>query len=107
MPLGERRSFEPAAAQASVSVSLGGRRSSGPAEVQVNVSEILAEEAHDAAKLVISPPDTMLIPGLPDVPDDHMVTYATNEAGTKRQVVQRDDDLLTPQQVKEHWKEVD
>ena len=107
VPLGERRSSEPAAAQASVSVPLGERRPSEPAEVQVSVSEILAEEVHDAAELVIFPPDTMLIPGLPDVPDDHMVTYTINEAGTRRQVVQRDDDLLTPQQVKEHWKEVE
>jgi transcriptional regulator with XRE-family HTH domain len=44
--------------------------------------------------------------GSPKLSSNQILVFATDQNGTRRQVVQRDDDVLTPQQVKEHWPEV-
>ena len=43
----------------------------------------------------------------PPVGVGEMLVFAVSaKTGTRRKVVQRDDDLLTPQQLQENWKEV-
>ena len=47
------------------------------------------------------------VPGARFVASDEMLVFETTaKSSTRRVVVKRDDDLLTPHQVQEHWKDV-
>ena len=50
---------------------------------------------------------TNTVEDTPPVGPGEMLVFAVSaKTGTRRKVVQRDDDLLTPQQLQENWKEV-
>ena len=50
---------------------------------------------------------TNTIAGLPREPaPDEMVVFKVEANSVRKQIVKRDDDILSPQQVKDHWPEV-
>ena len=79
----------------------------GSRAADLAAASIPAAEVNEVAEFAAFPPFTKYIPDLPPLAQNEMVMYLTNEGGTRRQVVQRDDDILTPQQVKDNWKEVE
>ncbi len=51
---------------------------------------------------------TNTVPNLPrKVPHDEMVAFKVDQNGPRREIVQRDDDIRTPQQVQQNWLEVE
>ncbi len=51
---------------------------------------------------------TNTVPDAPPVGPDQMLVYETSEqTGTSRMVTQRDDDLLTPEETCQRWREVE
>ena len=61
----------------------------------------------DECALAVYPPTLQAPPDLPKLAPEQMVVYKTTAGGTRREVTQRDDDLLIPSEVKEHHKEVE
>ena len=61
-----------------------------------------------SVELAFDPPMHRLVPGVPkDLPPEHVLIFklTEQEEDARRQVVKRDDDLLTAQQIKDHWEE--
>ena len=50
-------------------------------------------------------PATKAFEGNDQVKPDEMVVYRLEENETRRQVVKRDDDVLSPEEIKTHWSE--
>ena len=62
----------------------------------------------DHVELVFEPPMHRLVPGQPkDLSPGNVLVFKITEQedDARRQVVKRDDDLLTSQQIKDHWEE--
>ena len=58
-------------------------------------------------ELAVYPPMCNTLPDLPRQPGEgEMVVYKVTQKTARAEVVKRDDDLLTPQEVQQHWKEV-
>ena len=58
-------------------------------------------------ELAVYPPMCNTVPDAPQVAENEiLVVQSSAGSATRRIVVQRDDDLLTPDQVKEHWNDV-
>jgi len=76
-----------------------------------NSDPIIFDEADldDEVELWVYHPMTATIPELPDnLNEKSIVVFKTSESNdVRREIIQRDDDLLTPQQIKEHWKDVE
>ena len=71
------------------------------------VRDDLFDDEEVLCELAIYPPMLVTVPDAPDVGEDEMLVFQTSaKSATRRVVVQRDDDLLTPEQVNEHWDEV-
>ena len=48
------------------------------------------------------------VPDAPPVGPDQLLIYKTSkQSGTRRMVTQRDDDLLTPEETRQRWREVE
>ena len=69
--------------------------------------EELYDDEQVLCELAIYPPICKTVPDAPFVVEDEVLVFQTSaKSATRRIVVQRDDDLLTPGQVHEHWNEV-
>ena len=67
----------------------------------------LYEDEEVLCELAICPPMCNTVPDSPDVASDEVLVFQTTaKSSTRRVVVKRDDDVLTPDQVQEHWDEV-
>ena len=74
---------------------------------QFDYREELYDDEQVLCELAIYPPMCKTVPDAPFVAEDEVLVFQTSaKSATRRVVVQRDDDLLTPEQVKEHWDEV-
>ena len=72
-----------------------------------DTTEQMVEES-STVELAIYPPMTHTVPDAPYVGPDQMLVYKTSkQSGTRRLVTQRDDDLLTPEEVRLRWREVE
>ena len=66
------------------------------------------DEESSTAELAIYPPMTNTVPDAPYVGPNEMLVYKTSkQSGTRRLITQRDDDLLTPEEVRLRWREVE
>ena len=66
------------------------------------------DEESITAELATYPPMTNTVPDAPPVGPDQMLVYKTSkQSGSRRLVTQRDDDLLTPEEVRLRWREVE
>ena len=66
-----------------------------------------AEPTEEHGEIAFYPPMCQSIPNLPRKPGpDEMVVYKVTQQSARAEVVKRDDDVLTPQEVKDNWKEV-
>ena len=66
------------------------------------------DEESSTAELAIYPPMTNTVPDAPHVGPDQMLVYKTSkQSGTRRLATQRDDDRLTPEEVRLRWREVE
>ena len=61
---------------------------------------------NEYCEFAVYPPMTVTIPYLPDLQSDDIVVFKVGKNDVRREVVKRDDDTLTPQQVQEHWGDV-
>ena len=67
----------------------------------------LYDDEEVLCELAIYPPMHNTVPDAPPVGENEILVFQTSaKSATRRIVVQRDDDLLTPTQVSEHWNEV-
>ena len=67
----------------------------------------LCDDEEVLCELGIYPPMTNTVEDSPPVGIGEMLVYTVSaKTGTRRKAVQRDDDLLTSQQLQENWKEV-
>ena len=74
---------------------------------QFDYREELYDDEQVLCELAIYPPMCKTVPDAPFVEKDEVLVFQTSaKSATRRVVVQRDDDLLIPDQVKEHWGEV-
>ncbi len=65
------------------------------------------DEESCSAELAIYPPMTNTVPDAPPVGPDQMLVYKTSkQSGTRWLVIQRDDDLLTPEATRQRWHEI-
>ena len=74
---------------------------------QFDYREELYDDEQVLCEHTIHPPMCKTVPDAPFVAEDEVLVFQTSaKSATRRVVVQRDDDLLTPEQVNEHWNEV-
>ena len=74
---------------------------------QYDYREELYDDEQVLCELAIYPPMCKTVPDAPFVAEDEVLVFQTSaKSATRRVVAQRDDDLLTLEQVKEHWGEV-
>ena len=74
---------------------------------QFDFREELYDDEQVLCELAISPPMCNTVPDAPNVAEDEVLVLQTSaKSASRRIVVHRDDDLLTPEQVNEHWDEV-
>ena len=67
----------------------------------------LYDDEEVLCELAIYPPMCNTVPDAPHVAENEVLVFQTSaKSATRRIVVQRDDDILTPEQVNEHWDEV-
>ena len=65
-----------------------------------------AEPTEEHREIAFHPPVCQSIPNLPRKPGpDEMVVYKVTQQSARAEVVKRDDDVLTPQEVKDNLKE--
>ena len=67
----------------------------------------VADKEDDSVELAIEPPMAKLLEDRPFLAPSQQLVFKTSATGTRRVVTQRDDDLLTPAEVKERWPEVE
>ncbi len=70
-------------------------------ETYVSKAAEVTCEKNAFAELAVYSPMTHCIPDVP------FKTFKTPSAGTRRIFTQQDDDLLTPEETKQHWPEIE
>jgi hypothetical protein len=75
-------------------------------EAYPRLDEVPGKE-DDSVELAAEPPMTKLLEDRPFLAPNQQLVFKTSATGTGRVVTQRDDDLLTPAEVKERWPEVE
>ncbi len=62
-----------------------------------------ADDEAGEVDFAVYPPRTYSVPNQPrQVSNDEVVSFEVDHRGTRREIIQRDDDILTPQQVQQH-----
>jgi hypothetical protein len=61
---------------------------------------------NEYVEFAVYPPMTNTIPDLPKLEPDDIVVFKVGKKDVRREVVKRDDDTLTTEQVQSHWGEV-
>ena len=65
------------------------------------------DEYNDSAELIIPLCMTSWLESKHFLSPDQQLSFKTTSTGTRRIVTQRDDDLLTPAEVRDRWPEVE
>jgi hypothetical protein len=77
-----------------------------PGQLVPETSVSRGHDDNENCEFAVYPPMTVTIPDLPDLQPDDIVVFKVGKNDVRLEVVKRDDDTLTTQQVQEHWGEV-